>query len=417
MEKKKFFWGSSTSSHQVEGDNSNNDWWKWEQEGKLKEPSNQACDHWNRYEEDFGIAQELGHNAHRFSLEWSRLETANNVWNDEAFKHYEKVLKDLKARGIEPIVTLHHFTNPQWFSDLGGWHDPACIKLFERYTKKVMEAFAPYVKYWITINEPLILLHFGYVEGTWPPGIKDMKLAFKSMRNLLHAHVASYQAIHAHYKENNLEKPAVSVAKHMGYLVPYSDKSYKDHIAVWLRNWFFNHLFIRAAQTGFLFFPGVFCEPLAQSGTMDYIALNYYMRQIIKGGKGFGFDGFMGEMRDDTKSLELNFLKWEICPEGLLDLLRQLKRYKLPIMVTENGICTDDDNQRIRYIQSHVDVVKQARSEGIPVDGYFYWSLLDNFEWAEGYDPHFGIVEVNFKTFERKVRGSAHVLSECCRKI
>jgi len=410
-----FLWGTSTSSHQVEGGNKFNDWWRWEQTGRVKEPSNQACDHWNRFREDFEIAAKLGHTAHRFSIEWSRLEPENNVWDEDAFRHYEEVLKELQARGIEPFVTLHHFTNPQWFSDLGGWHNPRCIPFFRRYTPKVVQAFGKYVKYWITINEPLVLLHYGYLDGKWPPGLRDFDKALQAFRYLLHSHVASYEVIHTYYREQGYEPPRVSVAKHMSYMVPYHDTSFADHLSVSLRNHFFNHLFIQAAHTGFLFFPGVFCEPLARHGTLDYIALNYYMRHIIKFGGTPGLMGLLGEMRDDTKTLEQNFLGWEICSEGLLDLFRQLKRYRLPIIVTENGICTDDDTQRIRYIESHLKVVKAARDEGIAVGGYLHWSLLDNFEWAEGYGPHFGIVEVDYTNFQRKIRSSAHVLSDWCR--
>ncbi len=416
-----FLWGSATSSHQVEGNNTANDWWVWEQEGKLKEPSGLACDHYNRFREDFDLIAKLGHNSHRFSLEWSRLEPSENQWNEEAFRHYEEVFKELAARKIEPVVTLHHFTNPEWFAQKGGWLNPQTPFYFVRYVNRVVKAFGKYVRFWITINEPLVYLFHAYYAGLWPPGIKSYGSSMKVFRNQVAAHMEAYRAIHRHY-EAQLHRPVwVSIAKHISYFTPCREASLGDRLAVFWRNWFFNFLFIEAAISGFLFFPGVFSEFLPMRNTLDFIGINYYTRDFIRFLSWFGGEACLGSMCDKEhhkdRAQEFNMMGWEVHAEGLYHQLKRMKRYHLPVMITENGIATENDAQRVRFIQSHLDAVTRAKNEGVRVAGYFYWSLLDNFEWAHGFGPRFGIVGMDYKTQQRKIHPSAHVLSDICRKI
>jgi beta-glucosidase len=415
-----FFWGSATSSHQIEGNNTANDWWVWEQQGKLKEASGPAADHYSRYLEDFDILTRLGHTAYRFSLEWSRFEPEENKWNEDAFEFYEKIFQELKARSIEPIVTLHHFTNPQWYVDKGGWINPRTAEYFVRFTEKVVKRYGKYVRFWVTINEPLVYLYHGFYAGLWPPGEKSFKISMQVFRNQLAAHTEAYRAIHQIY-ENEFNKPVwVSVAQHMSHFSPCRSKSLKDQFSLRLRNWFFNYLFLDSLITGFLFFPGIFCEFLPARNTLDYIGLNYYTRDFIKFKGIFGIDS-LGDICEKAHHMEdvkeFNMMGWEVYPDGLYWILKGLAKYKLPIFITENGIATEDDTQRVRFIQNHLASVQRAKAEGVPVHGYFYWSLLDNFEWAHGFGPRFGVVDVNYQTFERKIRPSAYVLSEMCRKI
>jgi len=234
-----FLWGAATSSHQVEGDNHANDWWHWERAQKVKEPSGRACNHYQKFREDFEIASKLGHTAHRFSIEWSRLEPEKGVWNNQAFDHYREVLEDLRHRGIEPFVTLHHFTNPEWFAHEGGWLNPESVNYFAKYVKRIVKALGDHVQYWVTINEPLVFLYYGYSEGTWPPGHRSFSDSMKVFRNLLLAHLKSYQAIHRHY-ETVLRKPVqVSIAKHMIHFTPCRKTSFKDQLITFLRDRFF----------------------------------------------------------------------------------------------------------------------------------------------------------------------------------
>lgn len=415
-----FLWGAATSSHQIEGHNHLNDWWDWEQQGKVKEKSDAACNHHELYADDIALVSKLGHNAHRFSLEWSRLEPREGEWDEAAFDHYEDVFRHLAARQITPVVTLHHFTNPTWFTKKGGWLSPETAYYFGRYTQKVVERFSPYVKFWITINEPLIFLYFSYLEGTWPPGLKSFPASMVVFENLLLAHIESYTVIHDFYRLK-LQKPVhVSIAKHLGCFTPSNPHSVMDNLSVWLRNWFFNDLFLNALQTGYLFFPGVFSKQLPRQQTLDFIGVNYYQRDFIEFG-GFSLLAAIGQSASKEKHKheigEINTMGWEIYPQGLYQVLMRLKKYKLPVMITENGTCTQDDDQRSRYIRTHLAALKQASDEGMNVWGYFYWSLMDNFEWAHGFDPRFGIVEVDYITQKRTVRKSAYVLQEICRNL
>ncbi|MSR76663.1 MAG: glycoside hydrolase family 1 protein [Candidatus Omnitrophica bacterium] len=415
-----FLWGAATSSHQVEGSNTKNDWWAWEQEGRVKDSSGIACDHFQRFREDIQMIADLGHNAHRFSLEWSRLEPSEGQWDQSAFDHYLEIFKELHRRGIEPVVTLHHFTNPLWFSQKGGWLNPESIIIFTRYVSRVTQAFSPYVRYWITINEPLVYLYFGFIEGSWPPGIKSIHAGLKVLYHLIHAHVQAYRVIHQYY-EDVIKTPVwVSIAKHMSCFTPARKDSFMDRVSVHLRNWFFNDLMITALHTGFLFFPGVFCEYLPLKNTLDFIGVNYYTRDFIRF-KGWSLMNILGDLDDkalhENEVKELNVMGWEVFPDGLYHVLKRLRRYKLPVMIMENGICAKDDEQRVRFIQDHLAALKRAASEGVEIGGYFYWSLLDNFEWAHGFGPRFGIVEVDYATQIRIIRKSAYVLSESCRNL
>lgn len=415
-----FLWGAATSAHQVEGDNHRNDWWEWEQAGKVAEPSGVACDHFRRFREDIALTASLGHNAHRFSLEWSRLEPESGAWDESAARHYLEVFQELRARNIEPVVTLHHFTHPQWFAREGGWLGPRAVEYFSRYVLRAVKAFGPFVRFWITINEPLLYAYHAYLIGVWPPGIRDFVSTLRVFRTLILAHVEAYRVIHDGYRHGGGGPVWVSVAKHMIHFEPCRSRSLADRSAVYLRNWFFNDLWFNALTSGFLFFPGIFCESLPRRKTLDYLGINYYFRSYIRHA-GFGGTQGLGASCDSAhhqgQIREVNMMGWDVCPEGLYRLLMRLKRYRLPVMITENGICTLEDSQRERFVREHLGAVQKAMAGGCPVAGYFYWSLLDNFEWAHGFGPRFGLVEVDYGSQKRKVRASAYVLSDCCRKL
>ncbi|MBI3313358.1 MAG: glycoside hydrolase family 1 protein, partial [Candidatus Omnitrophica bacterium] len=336
-----------------------------------------------------------------------------------AFKHYEEIFKELKARHIEPVVTLHHFTNPIWFNQNGGWLGEKSSFYFNRYAEKVVLAFGRYVRFWVTINEPLIYLYYGFYAGEWPPGIKSYPQSLQVIRAFLEAHIAAYRTIHHFYE--GLQKPVyVSVAHHMTAFTPCRRESMMDRLSVYLRNWFFNDAFFDALHTGFLFFPGIFCEFLSGSRALDFLGVNYYTRDFIRFA-GLGEDRSIGGICEKGhhkhEIQEFNQMGWEVYPEGIYQVLRRLKRFGLPVLVLENGICALDDEQRSRFIRDHLAQVKRAKDEGVPVQGYFHWSLLDNFEWAHGFGPRFGIVEVDYKSQARKIRQSAQVLGETCRKL
>ncbi|MBI4707490.1 MAG: glycoside hydrolase family 1 protein [Candidatus Omnitrophica bacterium] len=393
---KGFLWGAATSSYQVEGNNNNCDWWEWEKKTN-HEQSGAACRHYELYEQDFDLAKELGHNAHRFSIGWSRVEPQEGVFSESEIEHYRRVIRALKERGLEPVVTLHHFTNPLWLVKLGGWEKNKVQDYFLRYVKKIVDALSQDVRFWITINEPLIYVSHCYIMGVWPPQEKSTWKAKQVENNLLKSHIKAYNLIHGIYRNKNIPSVFVSFAKNMQAFVPYNN-SWLNKLAVYLRNKFFNFEFV---------------EQAINKSSLDFIGINYYSRSLVNA-KNPGFhDLFLRTANDEN--IKKNSLGWDIYPQGLYDLLVKLKKFKLPVMISENGICTSDDNLRWEYIREHLKSLAQAMSEGVEVWGYLYWSLLDNFEWDKGFGPRFGLIEVDYQNYKRNVRGSARKLAEVCR--
>jgi beta-glucosidase len=392
-----FLWGAASSSHQVEGNNTNNDWWEWETSGRCKERSLAACRHYERFEEDFDLAASLGHNAHRLSIEWSRIEPQASVFSDEALRHYRRVLTALRARNIEPVVTLYHFTLPVWLSRAGGWEYRRSVEYFERFTRKVVSEYADLVRYWVTINEPLVYVCHAYLWGYWPPGKKSVRSAYTVVGNLARAHKKAYRVIHGMYREKELIAPWVSIAKNLQAFEPATD-SLRDKIGVWLRDYGYNHRFL---------------ADVISSGTLDYIGVNYYSRQLVKT-RDWSFQSLAFDQRLDAADCEKNALGWDIYPAGLLKALGGLRKFLLPVMVTENGICTADDGQRWRYIRAHLEEIKKALDCGVRIIGYLYWSLTDNFEWDKGFAPRFGLVDIDYATGRRTIRESGRRYSRVC---
>lgn len=353
-----FLFGAGTSSHQVEGGNSNNDWWEWERTRPFPLRSLRAADSWNRYGEDIVLATQLGHTAHRISLEWSRIETQEGRFNPEAIEHYKKLLQEIRSSGMKTFVTLHHFTNPLWLSRKGGWESSRTPELFARYTKYVAQHLGDHVDFWITINEPMVYALQSYGKGIWPPNKKNAWAVWKVVWNMARGHVLAYRVLHQVHPHI-----PVGFAKHfVAQLSP-------------LRDWFFNRFF----------FSLIF-------NRQDFIGVNYYFSDKANVGK-----------------LPVSDLNWPIYPKGLTQILLSLKKYKKPLYVTENGIADADDSRRADFIRSHIRAIEEAQRQGCDVRGYLYWSLIDTFEWAEGYAPKFGLIAVDFQTMERTIRPSSYV--------
>ena len=391
-----FFWGAATSSHQVEGGNIYNDWWQAEEKHQLKEASLSACEHYKLYPQDFAIAKELGHNCHRFSIEWSRIEPREGDFQPQAIQHYRQVIAELKANGLEPVVTLHHFTNPVWFSEKGGWTNFKLQKYFLRFVEKITAALAAEVKYWITINEPLVYSSHAYLLGAWPPKQCSLWQTAKVTLNLAQTHIKAYRIIHRIYREKGLPGPLVSIAANL-QAFEICRPTLKNKLARYLRNKLYNFYFI---------------ELLLRKKTLDYIGVNYYSRNLIDT-RHWGVRSLLLETcQENHHPLRKNSLGWDIYPHGLYKLLISLKKYNLPVFITENGICTGDDDLRWDYIREHLEETLRAMEEGVRVAGYIYWSLLDNFEWDKGFGPRFGLVHVDYPTQKRSIRESARKLAE-----
>lgn len=394
-----FLWGTAVSGHQVEGENTASDWWDHEVKGRLPHRSGRACDFWNRWPADFDLIEAWGHNCFRLGIEWARLEPEPGRFDATALDRYVEMVRDLQSRGIEPMVTLHHFVVPLWFADRGGFERPKNVSCFASFVERVVPALAPHVRWWITINEPMVYALQGYILGIWPPWKKDTRLALGVIGNLMDAHARAYAVIHRHRPD-----AMVSFAKHMRDMQPFRGWHPGDRAAARIQDYLSNGAIFKSLQTGR--FLGRRIPGLRQS--WDYVALNYYSRNRVR----FTGDpalGFGAEVPPASLGAEVSSLGWELYPEGLYRLLGRLARYRRPVVVTENGIAArdDDDEQRVRYIRTHVEAVERAIRDGVPVRGYLYWTLMDNFEWAEGFTARFGLVETDFATLERRPRPSA----------
>ena len=393
-----FYWGAATSSYQVEGDNSNADWWPWEiLTGK--DHSAKACRHYELYEQDFDLVKDLNHNAHRLSIEWSRIEPQEGKFSEEALEHYINVIKALRSRGIEPMVTLHHFTNPIWFSSSGGWTNPVSVKRFLLYCDFVVPALAPYVHFWFTINEPTVYFSHSYLWGMWPPQAKSFLKTKAVHDHMITGHIEAYRLIHRIYKDLKHPPPAVSFAQHMQAIMGCTS-SLKNRLAVAMREQLYNLEFI---------------DHLTRHKTLDFIGVNYYSRHLVDVHSWWIGNLLMETCKDNHHPLKKNSLGWDIYPQGLCHVLLNLKKYNLPVIIAENGICTANDQERWEFIQSHLKNVHLGMEQGVNVVGYLYWALMDNFEWAEGFTPRFGLIDIDYNTQQRTVRESAKKYAQVCK--
>lgn len=420
-----FLWGTATAAHQVEGGNDNNDWWDWEQTpGHIQNgaKSTVACDWWKgeRYREDFDLAKSFHHNAHRLSVEWSRIEPREGEWNAEAFAFYRRVLSALRERGMTPLVTLHHFTNPRWLRAQGAWETEAIVPLFERFAMQVVQELGDLCDFWVTINEPMINALTGYVIGNWPPGKKDFGLAMRVLTNLLRAHAAAYHAIH-----RVQPKACVGFAHNLLPLQPANPNSWLNRATAGFQNYFYNRMFLLALRDGRVRFPmGIGARVPEAAGTQDYLGLNFYFSRRVA--VDFSQPGMLFARTLPAKPWGVPYddelLEWfgkgDIDPESFYLTVKWLAEYGpgKPIYVTENGICDRNDELRPRVLIQYLTVLHRAIQEGAPVKGYFHWSLIDNFEWIEGYSLRFGLIHNDFTIQRRTPKPSAEIYARIARE-
>jgi len=380
-----FLWGTATSAHQIEGGNENN-WTEWEQSGHIKDGtvSGRACNSYELYAEDIKLARELNNNVYRFSLEWSRIEPEQGHFEKDELSHYQKVVAACRKNNLEPIVTLYHWTQPLWFAQGGGWLNKQSPLLFKNFIEHVVKYLGHDVRFWCTINEPIIYAYNSYWRGKWPPQAKSVFKFRRVLDNLAKAHELAYFSLHE--RGGHCQ---VGVAKNNQFFEPYLP-TFFNAAAVRLAGNYWNHSWLKKIQN-----------------TLDYIGLNYYFHNLIY----VSSRGYV--LMNENKTV--SDMGWEIYPQGLYEVLRELKSYKLPIYILENGLADAADRQRADFIRDHLRYVHQAIQEGIDVRGYCHWSLLDNFEWADGFEPKFGLYKVDFKTFKRTPRPSAVVYAEICK--
>lgn len=388
--KEPFFWGAATSSHQVEG-NTHNNWSVWEKEHANKLANNpivskefpqatdsqnyisgEACDHYHRFEKDFDIAQQLGHNTHRFSIEWSRIEPQKGKFDQKEVEHYKQVVRALTQRGIAPCVTLWHVTTPLWVTRKGGWAWRKTPKYFERFASTMARALGDGVKLWMTLNEPMIYAGNSFIKGSWTPQKKNPFTYLKVTHRFIEAHRRAYYAI-----KEVLPSAKVGIVRNAIYFEA-GNKWWYNRVLTTIAHWWWNDYILNRIRK-----------------ESDVIGVNYYFHSRVD--KGF----------NKNENRQTNDMGQEIYPEGIYHVLMGYKKYGVPIYVTENGIPDAADTKRAEFIKDHITQIKRAKDKGVDVRGYFYWSLLDNFEWDKGFWPRFGLVEVDYHTQKRTIRDSA----------
>ncbi len=415
-----FLWGTATSSYQNEGGITNNQWYRWEQEGHIRggRGCGNAIGWWEHAEEDFARAEEMENNALRLSIEWSRIEPEEGKWESAAIDRYRAMLGDLRKRGIRPLVTLHHFTEPLWFADRGSFANTENIRYFVRYVSYVVEMLRDLCDFWLTINELNVYVVQGYVLGASPPGEQNLLSAKRVVHNLIQSHVEAFYAIRRLQPEAEI-----------GYCLDYRpfDPAQKyspvDCGLSWLYEEFFTWSMLQAGETGRFPFPlnGLIAPIAHAAGARDYHGVNYYTREMI------GFDlrssdsmfvrrstspgAVLGDPEGDTGPEE-------VYPYGLYRVLKaihQRTRGNKPLYITENGVRDVADRYRPQAILEHLAMVHRALSEGIPVGGYFHWTLVDDFEWLAGWTTHLGLIGLEPGTQKRIPRTSALLYGEICR--
>ena len=409
-----FLWGTASAGYQVEGGNTTSDWTDWENEpGRIEagQKSGRACDWWagERWKEDFDKAAADGHRTHRLSVEWSRIEPEPGTWDMDALDHYRRMIVGLRDRGMEPMVTLHHFVNPRWVTERQAWESPAIVPLFEAYTRKVVSALKDHVTIWCTINEPNVFMLQGWVGGIFPPGKKKLGLAMEVARNILRAHAACYRAIHDMQPDAQVGLPV-----HFRPITAARPRAF-DRWAARKQFETFSTVFPDAIRTGRI--RGIFgstAVPEAK-GTMDWFGLNYYTADVVtfdlrKPGELFGSRAFPPGAEVDEAGVYASY------PQGLAWSLEWARRtLGLPIYITENGFGDNADTMRPRYILSHLREVWRHIQAGGDVRGYYHWSLIDNFEWERAWTHRFGLYAMDIESLVRTPRKSARLFAEICK--
>jgi beta-glucosidase len=390
-----FLFGASVSAHQVEGGNTNSDWWWWEhKEGSpVREPSGDACDFYHRFREDIAQQADLGYNAFRFGIEWARIEPAEGEFSRATLDHYRRMLTACREHGILPLLTFHHFTVPFWLHQMGGLAAERFPALFERYCDRATAALGDLIGYACTINEPQGLGLSGWMLGINPPGLKgDEDGARQATENLLEAHRRGRAAIRLHS-----DAP-------VGICLAVPDLQYEDGA--------------KPGESGFERESRMNDRYFELARDDDFIGVQTYTRFRIgpDGPRGPGHE-WSDLSRELLETDETTQMGYEYYPQALGGAIRRVWKSTggIPIVVTENGIATAIDEKRIRFMDSAMRETQACIAEGIDVRGYIYWSLLDNFEWAFGYAPTFGLIGVDRETFARRPKPSAYWLGQVAR--
>ena len=419
---KDFLWGAATASAQIEGG-----WdcggrtpsiWDVAPAGKVHndETCHTACDHYHRWREDVALMKELGLKSYRFSVSWSRIIPQEGTVNEEGLKFYSDLVDALLEAGIEPLVTLYHWDLPLWMHEKGGWKTLAIRNAFLEYASAVVDRLSDRVQYWITFNEPQCFLMNGYMQGVHAPFQRDYLSLSRITRNFMLTNAATVRLIRERAKKN----PRIGIAFAAGAFIPAEEtqsgietarhKSFYKGMGTMNNRWWMDPILLGKPVAAYGVYRSRKRDMKDIQVDFDFIGINNYT--------AFNYSDWGGDKNIDASNLPKNSLGWIIDGRSIYWTVRFLhERYKLPIMITENGMSNLDavneqgevaDDLRIGYIDEYLQNLKRAISEGIPVLGYQHWSLMDNFEWAEGYDPRFGLIYVDFGTGKRTIKKSGY---------
>jgi beta-glucosidase len=410
-----FIWGSATSGHQIEGQNKHSNWWHWELATEAQPNSGRAVDYWNRFEEDHQLMADMGLQAFRIGIEWARLEPRKGEFDLEAVARYREIFQSLEKHGIKICLTLHHWVVPQWAAEEGDWRNPEMVGWFLDYVDFAIEHFGEFPFQWITLNEPMVAALAGYLSGDFPPVRRNYFELRKVVQHMLKAHAGAYRIIHERI-------PGAVVGISMAYpdLQPWGSKGcagWYERRVVALGNRFVFQAWDDSVKTGKL-------HPLYGRGriqglknSVDFCGVNYYFRMTLRFSLKHMRTGFV-DLDATPPGIEQNDFGWQIWPQGIRTIISRVwKHFGKPIVITENGIADRSDTKRAAYITEHLKQVFQCLETGIPVLGYYHWSFIDNFEWKEGFDMQFGLVEVDPEDpqLKRTLRPSAKVYSQIIR--
>jgi beta-glucosidase len=417
----RFFLGVASSAYQTEGGN-HNDWSAWEP-GRFADgrphvadgaTAARAADAWNLWPQDVRAVQELGANMYRLGVEWSRLEPAEGAWDEAAAAHYAEVLRALRAarpQPVTPMLTLWHFTLPAWVAARGGWEWPGAPAAFAAFAARVADRFGGDVDWWCTLNEPNVYAAKAYLTAEWPPEVADAGRAARVLAALLQAHALAAAALRAHDRadaDGDGLATRIGLAHSVRLFDPASSWSPLDGVVADVADGFFNWTVVDAVATGVvrIRIRNVidFTAALPDlPGSFDYLGLNYYTRDRLSAQlrgllapRARAGDGRRPFVAVPHPSHERTDMDQEVYPEGLYRVLTRFAGYGWPILVTENGMADRAGDRRPAFLRAHIYALDRARADGVPILGYLYWSLTDNFEWAHGYRGRYGLYAIDF---------------------
>lgn len=397
--------GVATASTQIEGGNVNSNWNDWYAQGRIIDGTDPATgnDHWEKWQEDTELLSEMGMQIYRFSVEWARLMPEEGRVDEGAVLRYRQELEALRDKGIRPLLTIHHFSNPMWFEGKGAFTKWENLQDYLDLVALVVDRFGDLCSEYITINEPNVYATNSYCFGTWPPGEKSVGRTLQVMENLAYCHIKAYTMIHEKRKAMGYTDTMVGNANHVRVFVPKNPRNPWHCLSAKLTEYLFQGALTEAMTLGRFPFPMKNRWKLPQGEYSDFIGVNYYSRSTV--------DRIGDGIRENCPK---NDLGWEIYPQGIVECSQKLmKILPRPIWITENGTCDNQDRFRCRYLYDHLKILVDS---GLPVERYYHWCFCDNFEWVEGNSAKFGLVSVDPETKARTVKDSGRFYSQIIRQ-